>query len=218
MLLRLYAGAMRRHWFLLTACAVLGGAALGFWGWRQPYEYQVTTRLVAAFGTEPVDIPIAAAAADSLHVPQRLIELRVRAYSQKVETVQVTAPVRNILKLHRTPHLAAASPLDSTFIDITATDTSRQRAIDTVKTAAAVLGDIARHEVHTEEPVSFVRLTPVGPLDVTRNGDLTRRQLPLATGVLGGFMIGVGAATLRAQLATRRRPAFRLHRKPKHVR
>jgi capsular polysaccharide biosynthesis protein len=210
----LYLRAVRRHWLIVAVFTLVGGLGLALAGmWLEPPAHTAHVRLIAAFGPSPSNIPGADAAADALNVDPRLIELRVRSYVQMATTSVVTGPVIETLHLPYTTgelnaRITATAPLNSTFIDVDVTDRSAARATAIAQALADQLADLAVHERHTTvdqgKPIAMLRLSTVGLITVRTRPQTLFWRLRILAGAAGGFILGLGLATLRLQLATLR--------------
>jgi hypothetical protein len=210
----LYLRAARRHWLTAAVFTWAGALALALAGmWLDPPANTAHVRLIAAFGADAEKIPGAGAAADALNVDPRLVELRVRSYVQMATTSEVTGPVIETLHLPYTTgelgeRITATAPLDSTFIDVDVTDRSAARATAIAQAIGDQLADLAVHEKHKAadvgQPIARIRLSTVGLITVRARPQILFWRLRILVGAAGGFILGLGLATLRLQLVTMR--------------
>jgi capsular polysaccharide biosynthesis protein len=209
MLFTRYGDALRRHWHLAAVLSALGALLLGFVAWRQPPLYRADLRLLVTFGaqTDPVGSPPGAVTADT-DAGRRLMASRVRGYTQKAGSRAVLRAVIVSLRLPYRPddlagRVLASTPLDTRFIDISVLDADPRRAVAVGDAIAAELGGIATAETSA---------APSAPLMISVDRPPTvlagpiRRPWPAYAlgGLLGGFVMGVGFATLRTELAAGR--------------
>lgn len=111
--------AIRRYWYLVLICAVLGAACGAVYAFKRPPVYTATARMSAL----SVNASNAAALAGSLEAAQELAS----TFARVVQTTEVTNAVASAL--HTTPAWAAAnvsgSPVPSSpFVAINATASS----------------------------------------------------------------------------------------------
>jgi capsular polysaccharide biosynthesis protein len=203
--------AVRGHWRLVVVMAVAGAAIFGSLALVQRPEYRAEMRILVAFGsivpagTSSVDV------AARLGVDRRLVESRVRTYAQQLSSPIVTDPIVTNLQLPYSPdelggQIRALSPLNSTFIDVVVVDRDPVRVLAICDAIAAVLADIARREDRSASIVAAPDILVVDRATVARETNRIWWGLHLVGGMVGGFAIGVGLASL---LAERRREISR---------
>ena len=192
-----YGQALRRHWPTIGVLSALGAFLLGAVAVRQPPRYEADLRLAASVRapTAPAEAP----AADG-----RLVESRVRAYTQKATSRPVLAAVGARLGLPDRPqelagHVRALTPLGTTFIDIAVVDTDPRRAARIGEAIAAELSGLAAGE----RSATPLRITVDRPPAVPSE-PLPRPWPRYALGgLLGGLALGAALALLRTELASR---------------
>jgi capsular polysaccharide biosynthesis protein len=196
-----YLRALRRHWFIVTALTVLGGAAgYGFDVRFPPPAFEARLRLIAAFGPKPVLLTTAPQIADLLRVSPRLIESRIHTYVQLAAQPAVTDTVGARLRMPGAAlakKIRATSPLDSSYLDLVVIDADPTRAATIAGAVAAQLDNMAAHEVHSKEEASVIRLYVNLPTTVRARDARPIRAQRLGFGLVGGLALGLGAAVLR---------------------
>ena len=152
-----------------------------------------------ASGARPAKTPSAASSDDE----RRLTQFRVRTYAQRAGSREV---LKEVIAAQRLPytadeladHVHAWTPLDSQLIEISIEDTDGRRAALLGAGIATELSRIAAREtsVTPTSPVTIlVRRAP------TFTGPTPRPWWPYSTaGLLGGFALGLGLASLRLEL------------------
>jgi hypothetical protein len=181
------------------------GLLLGLVAWWQPSVYQSDLRLLVSFraATDQGAGPPGMVTADS-DAARRLTESRVRSYTQKAASPAVTRAVVAALRLPESPdeigaEIAASTPLDTTYIDISVRDRNRRRAVLIGNAVAAELIRLANAEKPPPAPAA-----PLG-ISIAVPPSVPDRPVPrfwpgyVAGGLAGGFAIGVGLATLRIE-------------------
>ncbi|HEY0815771.1 MAG TPA: polysaccharide biosynthesis tyrosine autokinase [Pseudonocardia sp.] len=192
---------LRDQWVvLLVTVALAMGAAAAVWALR-PAQYTATLTLYVSAQT--------ANTADTAYQGGLLSQQRVKSYVELIRSVRVSEAVVADLHLAATPEqvasqISAASTVDSVLIDVGVTDPDAQRAAATVNAVSTVfvrlVDELERPAVPGAVPPVAVRV--VRPASVPRTPSSPGLPLMLGIGLLGGLVLGVGAALSRNLLDT----------------
>jgi uncharacterized protein involved in exopolysaccharide biosynthesis len=141
--------AIRRHWYLVLICALLGAACGAVFAFKRPPIYTATSRLSAV----AVNASNAASLAGSLQAAQDLAD----TFARVVQSAQVTNAVAKAL--HTTPAWVAANvsgtPVPSSpFVAISANASTAGVAKTAANTALTALRGYARHLLATSSGMS----------------------------------------------------------------
>jgi succinoglycan biosynthesis transport protein ExoP len=183
--------ALRRRWWLIVLCVVLGAAA-GYGLTRiQTKEYQaeatvfVTSRLGSA-----------------------LTEQQVKSYANIATTTPVLQRVIKDLGIgygYRTLRgdISVTVPSETTLIDLSVSTKNAELSTNIANSVAYVLGKSVEYlQRYSPKGSSTVSLTTVEPADKPLSPSSPRPKVDIAIGVLIGLIISIGVA-----LATRERAA-----------
>lgn len=201
-----------RRWPSCAACLLLGALAAWAVNALTTPVYEARTQLFVAThaGSDTMQ----------LNQGQSFSQARVLSYANIVNTRQVTEAVVKELRLPTTPdelagRIRAEAPVNTVLIDITVSDTDRQRAARTANAVAVRFGRVVERLETPRTVVSdldpeIVDAAPVSPvtLGVTQRATVPsvpvspRPLLNLAVGLLGGLLLGVALAALRETLDT----------------
>jgi uncharacterized protein involved in exopolysaccharide biosynthesis len=210
-----YARAVRAHWPTVAVIAALCGLLTGLVAVSSRPTYRAHIRFAAAFGQVSTDSPISTdpptstvAVAAALGADRKLIESRVRSYALLAGSAPVVDQVITTLHLPYRPRDLAARidvsvPLDTTYIDVWASDPDPSRAALIATVVETTLAGVAASETHTADPVSTIRISVRQPARIPSRPEPVRWPLHAAGGLLAGLAIGAGVAVLRRRLSAR---------------
>ncbi|MBD8079771.1 polysaccharide biosynthesis tyrosine autokinase [Cellulosimicrobium arenosum] len=138
---------------------------------------------------------------------------QVKSYTELVSTPRVLDPVIEELGLaddaaSLAERVGAESPLDTSLINVTATDESPRLAADVANAVAGSLADVvAELETPAAGGDSPVQISTVRTATVPQSPSSPNLRLNLALGLVVGLALGIGLAVLRELLDTRIRSA-----------
>lgn len=209
--LRDYVRVLRQHWVLIVALTLLGVAAAAGYSILQTPKYSSSAKVFVSTS--------GGASVSDLQQGNAFTQQRVKTYADLVTTPIVLLPVINELGLDTTGEalagkITASAPLNTTLIEITATDTdpalAASLATSVSQSLTQVVGSIETTAVSGESEQadapaaqSPVRLTLVQHAAVPQSPISPNVPLNIALGALIGLALGVGTAVLRATLDTR---------------
>jgi capsular exopolysaccharide synthesis family protein len=205
MSLRAYLQMLRRRWAWVVVTALVGLLLAGAYTATATQFYRSTASLYFALQE--------GGSANELAQGSTYTQNQISSYAALLETPAVLQPVIDRgdldLSVAALAGILSAKPVpDTVIIEITATDTSPERA--------AALADAAARELDlTVEGLSppdeqggpSVRGTIVAPARVPGSPAAPRPTLYLAAGLLAGLALGAAAAVVRDSLDTRVRSA-----------
>lgn len=211
--LRDYVRVLRQHWVLIVALTLLGVAAAAGFSILQTPKYSSSAKVFVSTS--------GGASVSDLAQGNSFTQQRVKTYADLVTTPIVLLPVINELGLDTTGEalagkITASAPLNTTLIEITATDTdpalaaslatsvsqSLTQVVGSIETTnAAAAGESTEADASAAQ--SPVRLTLVQHAAVPQSPVSPNVLLNIALGALIGLALGVGIAVLRATLDTR---------------
>jgi capsular polysaccharide biosynthesis protein len=142
---------IRRYWYLVLICAVLGAACGGVYAFKRAPVYTATARLSAV----AVNASNAASLAGSLEAAQGLAS----TFARVVQSTAVVNPVAN--KLHTTPawvaaHLSGTPVPTSPFVTISANASTPEVAKTAANTALTALSAYAHRLLNTQSSSASV--------------------------------------------------------------
>lgn len=194
--LRDYLAALRRYWttWVGVTLAAIFVALVVVLGTTPTYETRAT-------------VFVAAAAADGTSGAQ-FVRQRVTSYPEVARSEAVLGPVIEEMGLSASvaelrARVSADSPLESSQIDITVTDTDPVRAASTTN---AIADKFRRAVEELERPLQGrtpVSLTVTDPANVPSSPIAPQPALLLGVGLLVGLALGAAAAVLRSRTDTR---------------
>lgn len=209
--LRDYVRVLRQHWVLIVALTLFGVAVGAGYSILQTPKYSSSAKVFVSTS--------GGASVSELQQGNAFTQQRVKTYADLVTTPIVLLPVINELGLETTGEalaakITASAPLDTTLIEITATDEDPALAASLAtavsQSLTQVVGSIESTDASAEDetgtaPVaqSPVRLTLVQHAAVPQAPVSPNVPLNVALGALIGLALGVGIAVLRATLDTR---------------
>lgn len=196
-----YLRILRKNWIIIAVIALLGIGAAAVYSLTRTPLYESSSEIFVS----------SQAGSSSAELQQGNIytQQRVTSYVQLAGSPKVLDPVIAELGLSDTPaelgeKVAVSSPLDTTIIQITATDASPAAAAEIANSIAGHLtGAIDDVETLPGTETSPVKVTPITtavPADAPVSPNV---PLNLALGGLVGLALGVGFAVLRTVLDTR---------------
>lgn len=199
--LRDYLRVFRKNWIVIVILTVVG-AGLGL-----TYALVATPTYVASAKVF-VSTSGALTAAD-LQQGNSFTQQRVKTYADLVRTAAVLQPTIDALNINISvedlrPQVSASAPLNTTVIDITASNTSPTFAASLATGTAEQLIQTVE-DIETTSPAlgSPVRLTVVQEAAVPTAPESPKRALSVALGLLLGLALGVAVALVRSALDTR---------------
>jgi succinoglycan biosynthesis transport protein ExoP len=199
--LRDYLRVLRKYWILIAALTLLGVGSAATYSLLQTPTYSSSAKVFVSIQSSDN--------VQELAQGNTFTQQRVKTYADLVNTPIVLLPVVATLDLNKTAdelskQITASAPLDTTLIEIIATDTDPVRAADIANTAAESLtGVVADIETPDNGGASPVKLTRVQEAGVPTKPVSPNVPLNLALGLLVGLVLGVAFAVLRETLDTR---------------
>lgn len=199
--MRDYLEVLRRRWALVASMVLLGLGAAAAATFTQEPQYGATTRLFVSAGG--ADEGVTQAYQGTLFVQQR-----VKSYLGVVDSPSVLQPVREELDLDAPvsqlkDSIGANSPLDTVLIDITASSTDPEQAVDLANAVAEQFAQYVEElESRSQQEQTPVKVTVVEPASLPASPISPNTRINLALGLLAGVALGVGAAALRESLDT----------------
>lgn len=196
-----YLRVFRKSWVVILVLT-LGGAALGLtYAIFATPTYTASARVFVSTS--------GATSASDLQQGNTFTQQRVKTYAELVTTAAVLQPTIDALNINISVaklrgQISASSPLSTTVIDLTVTNTDPVFAASLATTAANQLIAVVE-KIETTNPAvgSPVRLTVVQEADVPKMPTSPKKTLSIALGVLLGLAAGVAVALTRAALDTR---------------
>lgn len=203
MSIRDYLNMLRRSWYVVVVLTLLGAGAGWAYSALSVPQYSSTARVfVSTSGGDSVA---------ELQQGNSFTQQRVKTYADLVSTPIVLDPVVSQLGLNETvtelsARVSASAPLNTTLIEITATDPDPVQAA-AIATAASdsLTSAVAQIETVKVDGESPVRLTLVQPAVASLSPVSPRTNLNIALGALIGLAAAIGVAVLRDALDTRLR-------------
>ena len=131
---------------------------------------------------------------------------RVKSYAQIINSPKTLEPVIQRLDLKMdaktlSSMVTASAPLDTVLISLTITDTNPQRAAKIANAVAdqfgITVGDLELHGIGIDSPVKVSTVKDAIPADSPAS---PKKVINLALGLLLGFGLGIGIASLRKLL------------------
>ncbi|WP_460947153.1 tyrosine-protein kinase domain-containing protein [Okibacterium endophyticum] len=200
--LRDYIRILRKSWILIVLLTLVGVGAAATFSLLQTPQYSATSKVfVSTSGGQSVS---------ELQQGNTFTVQRVKTYSDLVSTPIVLLPVIADLDLNMQAEklgekVTASAPLDTTVIEISASDKDPVLASEIANAVAESLAAVVEtiETPDTDEATSPVKLTLVQIADVPSSPVSPRVALNLALGALVGLALGVGVAVLRETLDNR---------------
>lgn len=200
--LRDYLRTLRLHWRSIIACALIATGVAGAVSLATTPTYRSTATLfVSTPGGETGGV--AGAYTGNLFTQQR-----VRSYVQFIDSPTVTSDVVDRLDLDMSPEavssmVEADAPLDTSLINISATDTSPERAQQLAQGVTESFSSLAAELEGGDVGTATITLTVVRPAELPGAPVAPRTRLNLALGLLVGLAVGVAYAVAKETLDTR---------------
>lgn len=197
-----YIRILRKNWLIIVVATLLGVGVAAGWSLTRTPQYEASSTVFVSSQ--------AGGTIGELQQGQNFTQSRVTTYSNLVSTPIVMGPVIAQLELGMTAgelasKVSASSPLNTTLITITVTDSDAVRAAEIANALGASLTS-AVQEIETpqgEGATSPVRLTRVKDAIPPLTPSSPNVPLNLALGALVGLALGLGVAVLRSVLDTR---------------
>lgn len=196
-----YLRLLRKRWFVVLQCVLLGIGVAAFFVWRATPVYQASTQLF-----------ISASSADSsvstLAQGGQFTQQRVQSYADIVNTPAVTdavaASVNTGLSSRQIAReISASAPLNTVLINVSVHDTSAARAAQIANAAsdrfAVYVNSLETPAVGAKSPI---KVTVVRRASVPTSPVSPRSKLDGALGLLLGLALGIGLAVVRETLDT----------------
>ena len=200
--LRDYIRVLRKGWLLILLLAVIGVGAAGAYSVVRAPIYTADAKVF-------VNTQTSSSASDLLQ-GQNYSQDRITTYAGLVTTPSVLQPVIVGLHLHTTSgalakQISATAALNTTLLEITATDTDPKQAADIANATAESLTNVVQtlETTDADQNVSPVKLSRVQDAVVPLTPTSPNIPLNLALGLLVGLALGVAIAVLRETLDTR---------------
>lgn len=200
--LRDYIRLLLKSWVLIVTLTVVGVAGAGAYSMLQTPEYTATSKVFVSTSSGQTT--------QDLVQGNSFTVQRVKTYSDLATTPIVLLPVIAELGLSVTAgrladQVSVSAALDTTIIEISATDSDPVTAAEIANAISASLTSaVERIEApSTGESVSPVKLTRIQQADVPGSPVTPQLPLNLAMGGLIGVALGVGIAVLRDRLDNR---------------
>jgi capsular exopolysaccharide synthesis family protein len=200
-----YIRVLRKNWLVIVVITLVGlGAAAAFSLTRTPL-YESESRVFVSTQTS--------GSVQELQQGSAFTQQRVTTYVTLVTTPIVLDPVITELGLDMTANelaaeVTATSPLNTTVIQISVTDSDPVQAADLANALGASLTEAVEEiETPNDSDVSPVKLTRVQDAIPSNVPVSPNVPLNLALGALVGLALGIGIAVLRTVLDTKVRNA-----------
>ncbi|GAA1264717.1 polysaccharide biosynthesis tyrosine autokinase [Arthrobacter pascens] len=196
-----YVVLVRRSWLLITCLSLLGllGGGAAALVVKPTYESEVQL-FVAIQNSGTVQ---------ELQQGNTFSQARVQSYVKTVATPAVLQPVIDSLGLSETPlqlaqRIKATSDLNTVLISVTVEDPSPVQAAAIAQATGTSLNNVVdsleRSGKTSESPV---KLSVVTPAVAPTLASSPNTKLSLGVGLLGGLIVGLGAAVLRQRMDSR---------------
>nr|WP_227589914.1 polysaccharide biosynthesis tyrosine autokinase [Demequina pelophila] len=196
-----YLRLLRKNLILIAMLTVLGGGAGLTYSLVATPEYSASAKVfVSTSGSSTVS---------ELAQGNSFTQARVKTYADLITTASVLQPTIDALSIDRSVaslrgHLSASTPLNTSVINVTVTDSDPDFAAALATEASnqliAVVEDIETTDATAGSPVA---LTMVQEAEVPTAPVAPKKTLNVALGLLLGLALGVGVALLRTTLDTR---------------
>lgn len=198
--LRDYFRVLRRSWILIALSFLVAVGIAATISLVQTPQFSASSKVFVS--TQAGETP------QDLVQGNNFTQARVKTYASLVTTPIVLDSVIDNVGLDISAaelalQISASSPLDTTLITITVTDTDPRRAANIANAASQSLSAVVREIESTGESLSPVKLTRVQKATVPTDAVSPNIPLNIALGIFIGLVIGILAAVLREVLDTR---------------
>lgn len=195
-----FLSVLARRWRIVAIFVVLGVATSAVVTQQLTPTYRAEAQLFVAFAPNDDN-------AVSLSQGNLFAANRVQSYTDLIESPLVLQPVIDELGLDTTPEelaeeLSAETPPDTVLIELTADDSSPQRAADIANAVAKYLTDVIEDLDRTGNEPSPVQVSVTRPATPPDEPEFPLPLLNIAIGLFAGLALGLGVATLRETLDT----------------
>jgi len=201
--LRDYLRILHRNWVLLLSLTVLGGAAAFGWSLLQTPKYEATTQLYVSVRSDSSGVT-------ELAQGTNFARQAVVSFVDVVDSAVVLDRVIDELNLNTTPQelaksIEATSPTNSVVISVSTSNSDPALAAAIANSVGTNFADVVVNQL--EKPSgsapSLVRIETIEPALVPTAPSSPRIPLNVLIGVLGGLVLALAIAALRAVLDTR---------------
>ena len=199
-----YIRIIRKGWILIVLCSLLGVAGAAAYSIATTPRYQSTTALFVSVRTS------SDSTTGELVQGSTFAQQKVKSYAIVARSPRVLDPVIAELNLDVTAaqlatQISTSSPLDTTVIEITVSDTDPVMATNLANAVATNFVDVIVNQLEAPSggQPSLVTIEPIRPAVVPDAPYLPNTRLNLIMGLLAGLAIGIGAAVLRHVMDTR---------------
>ncbi|WP_209657615.1 polysaccharide biosynthesis tyrosine autokinase [Clavibacter michiganensis] len=201
MALRDFIRMLRRGAVLIILTLLVGVGAAAAFSLLQTPEYEASTKMYVAQSSS--------GSVQDLQQGNNFIQQAVKSYADVVTTRAVLQPVIDEFGLDMTSRelaesVRASAPLDTTIIDITVKDRSRQDAATLADAIGASLTTVVGTLVpETIEGTPQVQITQLEQAEIPESPSSPNLPVNIIVGALIGLLIGVGVSLLRETLDNR---------------
>ena len=202
--LRDYLNVLRARWKLVVFCTFLGVAAAVGASLAVTPQYQSSTKLFISAADAGATTDVGQAYTGSLYTQQVVKSLLDVVTGQDVTQAVADATNGSVTAEQAATKLSATNPLDTSLIEITATDPNPVIAQQIAQSAADKFSAIAVQWTLPNAAASpIVTVKTIQPASLPTSPVTPRLKLNIALGLLVGLMIGIGSAVLLETLDTR---------------
>lgn len=196
--LRTYLTALRKGWWIVLACAVIGGGAGAFMAER-------ATPLYAAHVTFYVSTP--QANSSTAFSTDQFAQAKANSYASILSSNRLGKLIVDATGLKMSPgavagEISGSAELNTVIVSATVTDSSPQRALTIARGAADQLPRLVNVLDNTSTGTHNVSLQVVDDPTVGSTPVSPRKKLDVGLGLIFGLIVGVVGAVLRQLLDT----------------
>lgn len=201
MQLREFLRGLRADWYIVLISVLLLGGGAAAYSFTQTPVYMSTSKVFVSTQW--------ANSVSELTQGSTYTQQLVKSYADVATTPIVLTPVIEELGLDETPRslaarVSASAPLNTVVIEISASDTSPQRAAAIADSIGRNLADIVPEiSPAANGQSSPVKLTQIEPAAVSQFPVSPRKALNIALGIAVGLGVGIGISALRRTLDVR---------------